>query len=156
MPIKRPIKLTDNDTYDYNRSNKCHICKKRFLFDNNNYDLSKVRDHCYYSGKYRGPAHKKCFNNNHDEIEILVVFHNGSTYDYHFIINELAKNVDGIICTGENSEEYISFKALLNHEDSYGEIKTYKIKFIDRNRFINSSLQKLIDHLSELNNCKKT
>ena len=54
---KRPIKLTDNDTYDYNRSNKCHIWKKRFFFDNNNYDLSKVRDHCYYSGKYRGPAH---------------------------------------------------------------------------------------------------
>ena len=129
--------------------------KKRFLFDNNNYDLSKVRDHCYYSGKYRGPAHKKCFNNNHDEIEIPVVFHNGSTYDYHFIINELAKNVDGIKCTGENSEKYISFKALLNHKDSYEEIKIYKPKFIDSYRFIKSSLQKLIDHLSELNKCKK-
>ena len=28
--------------------------------------------------------------------EIPVVFHNGSNYDYHFIINQLAKGVDGM------------------------------------------------------------
>ena len=152
---KRPTKLTDEETYNYHRSNKCYIYKKRFSFDSNSYDLNKVRDHCYYSGKYRGPVHKNCFNNNHEETEILVVFCNGSSYDYHFIINELAKNVDGIKCTGENSEKYISFKTLLNHEDSYGKLKIYKLKFIDSYRFIDSSLQKLVDNLSELNISEK-
>ena len=152
---KRPTKLADEETYNYHRSNKCYIYKKIFSFDSNSYDLNKVRDHCYYSGKYRGPVHKKCFNNNHEETEILVVFCNGSSYDYHFIINELAKNVDGIKCTGENSEKYISFKALLNHEDSYRELKIYKLKFIDSYRFIDSSLQKLVDNLSELNISEK-
>ena len=27
--------------------------------------------------------------------EIPIVFHNGSTYDYHFIIKELAKECEG-------------------------------------------------------------
>ena len=47
----------------------------------------KVRDHCHYTGKYRGAAHSIC--NLHDKIpkEIPIVFHNGSTYDYHFIIS---------------------------------------------------------------------
>ena len=53
----------------------------------------KVRDHCHYTGKYRGAAH----NNLRYKVpkEIPVVFHNGSTYDYHFIIKELAKEFEG-------------------------------------------------------------
>ena len=39
-----------------------------------------------------------------------VVFHNGSTYDYHFIINQLAKEFDGQLeYLGENTEKYITF-----------------------------------------------
>ena len=57
------------------------------------------------------------------------MFHNGSTYDYHFIIKELAKEFEG------------NFECLL-------EI-TYKIKFIDSYRFMSSSLSKLVDNLSE-------
>ena len=39
-----------------------------------------------------------------------MVFHNGSTYDFHFIINELAKESEGQFeCLGENAEIYITF-----------------------------------------------
>ena len=38
------------------------------------------------------------------------MFHNGSTYDYHFIIKELAKEVEGNFeCLGENTEKHITF-----------------------------------------------
>lgn len=50
-------------------------------------------------------AHSKCSNNNREDIP--VVFHNESTYDYHLIIKEIAKNIDGIECIGENSEVHI-------------------------------------------------
>ena len=60
----------------------CHICKKEFNNDN------KVRDHCHYTGKYRGAAHNKCNLNYKILKESPVVFHNGSTYDYHFIIKQ--------------------------------------------------------------------
>ena len=42
--------------------------------------------------------------------EIPVVFHNGSTYDYHFIIKVLAEECEGEFeCLGENTEKYITF-----------------------------------------------
>ena len=34
--------------------------KKGFNIDENNKKCHKVRDHCYYAGKYRGAAHDIC------------------------------------------------------------------------------------------------
>ena len=50
-----------------------------------------VKDHCHYTGKYRGAAHDICNLRYKIPKEIPVVFHNGSTYDYKFIIKELAE-----------------------------------------------------------------
>ena len=48
----------------------------------------KVRDHCHYTGKYRGAAHD-IYNLRYKIPKgIPVMFHNGSTYDYKFIIKE--------------------------------------------------------------------
>ena len=42
--------------------------------------------------------------------EIPVVFHNGSTYDYHFTIKQLAREFKYYLeCLGENTEKYITF-----------------------------------------------
>ena len=38
----------------------CYICKKGFSNDDNNKKDHKVRDHCHYTGKYRGDAHDIC------------------------------------------------------------------------------------------------
>ena len=43
-------------------------------------------------------------------MEIPVVFHNGSKYFDHFIINELAKEIDDITCLSDDTEKYIIFK----------------------------------------------
>ena len=53
----------------------------------------KVRDHCHFTGKYRGAAHSiwNLTFNMHNEVP--AVFHNESNYDYHFIIQELANEV---------------------------------------------------------------
>ena len=83
--------------------------------------------------------------------EIPVVFHNGSTYDYHFIIKELVKEFEGNFeCLGENTEKYITFSAPIKKkiENKNFEV-TYKIKFIDSYRFMPMPLSKLIDSLSE-------
>ena len=41
--------------------------------------------------------------------KIPLVFHNGSNYDYHFIIKELAEEFKKqFTCLGENNEKYIS------------------------------------------------
>ena len=51
----------------------------------------KVSNHCHYTGKYRGAAHSICNLKFNVPDEILVVFHNGSNYDYHFIIKQISK-----------------------------------------------------------------
>ena len=82
---------------------------------------------------------------------IPVVFHNGSTYDYHFIIKELAKEFEGNFeCLGENTEKYITLSVPINKKIDNKDLEiTYKIKFIDSYRFMPSSLSKLVDNLSE-------
>ena len=107
----------------------------------------KVKDHCHYTGKYRGAAHDICNLRYKIPKEIPVVFHNGSTYDYHFIIKELAKEFEAEFeCLVENTEKYITFSLPIKKEitkigkDSNDKIMTisYKIKFIDSFRFMSS------------------
>ena len=70
----------------------------------------KVRDHCHYIEKYRGTAHNICNLRYKIPKEIIIVFHNGSTYNYHFIINELTEEYEGQFeCLGENTNKYITF-----------------------------------------------
>ena len=51
----------------------------------------KVRDHCHYTGEYRGAAHSLCDLKYSIPKQITIIFHNESNYDYCFIIKELAE-----------------------------------------------------------------
>ena len=121
------------------------------------------------TGKYRGAAHSNCNLRYKISKEIPVVFHNGSTYDYHFIIKQLAREFKGYFhCLGENTEKYITFsvpikKVLDNDNDSDSDndndknklkTVTYRLKFIDSYRFMQDSLSNLVDNLSKINNKK--
>ena len=78
---------------------------------------------------------------------ILIVFHNGSNYDYHFIINELKEELEGkIICLGENTEKYINLSVPIEKKviriDKKGKEVTktmsHRLQFIYSARFIAS------------------
>ena len=105
---KKMIPLTAEEKIYRNKQKICYICKKEF--DNNDKKNYKVRDHSHYMGKYRGAAHNICNLKYKVPKEILIVFHNGSTYDYHFIMKVLVKKFeDNFECLGENTEKYITF-----------------------------------------------
>ena len=160
---KEMIPLTKKEE---KKHNKQKVCKKRFSNDDNNKKYHKVKDHCHYTGKYRGAAHYICNLRYKIPKEIPIVFHNGSTYDYHFIIKELAEKFEGEFeCLGENTEKYITFsvrfKKEITKKDKYGNDKatkiSYKIKFIDSCRFMSTSLSNLVSNLSEgLHSDKRT
>ena len=87
-------KIIDYEEKIYHNKQKiCYICKKEF--SNNEKKNYKVRDHCHYTGKYRGAAQNICNLRYKLPKEICIVFHNGSIYDYHFIIKELVKEFEG-------------------------------------------------------------
>ena len=115
---KKMIALTTEEKIHHNKQKVCYICRKEF--DNNNTTKSsslerkkqqKVRDHCHYTGKYRGAAHNICNLRYKIPKEIPVVFHNGSTYDYHFTIKELVKEFEGNFeCLGETTEKHFQYQ----------------------------------------------
>ena len=85
--------------------------------------------------------------------EIPVVFHNGSTYDYHFIIKQLpGKFKDNFECLGENTEKYITFSVPIKNEQDNSKPSKYKLKFIDNDRFMQDSLSNLVNDLSGVDN----
>ena len=143
------IPLTTKEEIYHNKQKICYICKKEF--DTSNKKNYKVRDHCHYTGKYRGAAHNICNLRYKIPKEIPIVFHSGSMYNYHFIVKELVKEFEGNFeCLGENTEKHITFSAPIKKKIENKNIEiTYKIKFIDSYRFMSSSLLKLVDNLLE-------
>ena len=142
---KTMILLTKEEEDNYNKEITFYICK-------NDFNNDKVKDHhCHFTGKYRGAAHNTCNLRYKVPKNIPVIFHNGSTYDYHFIIKELASEFDGNFeCLGENTEKYITFSVPLKKKIDNKNIDiTYKIKFIDGFRFMTTLLSKLVDNLTD-------
>ena len=51
----------------------------------------KARDHCHYTGEYCGATLSICNLKYSIPREITIFFQNGTKYDYHFIMKELAE-----------------------------------------------------------------
>ena len=69
-----------------------------------------------------------------------VLFYNGSNFDYHFIIKEIANRFEGeFTCVGKNTEKYKALAVPITKEvkriDENGnaitKTKSYKLQFID-------------------------
>ena len=91
--------------------------------DKNYINERKVKDHCHYTGKFRGAANSICNLNYDVQKEIPIIIHN-ATYDTNFITNQLAIEFKGELnCTGDNMEKYITFsvpiKKEVNNYDGY-------------------------------------
>ena len=118
----------------------------------------KVRDHYHYTGEYRVVVHSICKLKYSVPEKIHIVFHNGSNYDYHFIIKELPEEFNKqFTCLGENTEKYLTFTVPIKEEvtrlNKNGEQITknicYVLQYIDRARFMASSLSNLFNDFSE-------
>ena len=81
--------LTKEQQESYGNAKICYIWQEKF---ENKYlkekKYCKVRDHCRYTGEYRGAAHSIRNSKYSVAKKIPIVFHNGSNYDYHFFIKE--------------------------------------------------------------------
>jgi len=88
-------------------------------------------DHCHLTDRYRGPAHSSCNLNYKDSPAILVIFHNLSGYDAHFIIKDVANAFEGNVdLLPLMKERYILFiKHVKDTEDQNSKV-CVKLRFI--------------------------
>ena len=139
--------FTEEDIKHFNNASDCWICGEELGND-------RVRDHCHFTGRYRGPAHNKCNLKYRKPKNISVFFHNLSGYDSHLFIKKLGtpdKN-ENIDCIPNNEEKYISFSKTIvtgQYTNKKGEVKdkTFKIVFKDSLKFMSSSLGVLVNNL---------
>ena len=84
--------LTQEKQQSYEKVKIGYICKEKLKHKHADYKkYCKVKNHCHYTGAYRGARHSICNLKYRAPKEIPILFHNGSNYDYQFIIKELAE-----------------------------------------------------------------
>ena len=121
--------FTEEDREQFNKASDCWICGEYLGND-------RVRDHCHFTGRYRGPAHNSCNLKYRKPKSISVFFHNLSGYDSHLFIKKLGSpnKKENIDCIPNNEEKYISFSKTIvtgQYTNKKGEVKdkTFKIVF---------------------------
>lgn len=128
------LEITEEERLNFENSHECYLCEKPFV-------TTKCRDHCHFTGKYLGAACNQCNLLRRKPRRLNIFLHNGSKYDFHFIIKALnnkpeVKNINILPYNGENFRT-ISFNSFL---------------FVDSMSFLQSSLAKLSEDLSKTSN----
>ena len=136
-----PLIMSEETEGQFQRATNCYICNCLFTDK-----LIKVRDHDHLGmigdlqspaySNYRGAACQRCNLNLQHPPFIPVYFHNMKKFDGHLLLSEAGKyKAKTLTCIPNNMEKYISF--------SLG-----KLRFLDSDQCMDSSLEKLVENLA--------
>ena len=135
--------LTPVEIKTHSEATVCFICEEPYIMkysddavEQESHRGFKVRDHCHYTGKYRGAAHSGCNAQYALKKKIPVIFHNLGGYDGHIIFQNLTEiqDIAAPQVVAKTLEKFISFKI-------------GAVEIIDSMNFLSSSLDKLVDTL---------
>ena len=155
----KPMLITHEDKIYFKQAEYCSLCGEELGDD-------RVRDHCHFTGKYRGAAHNECNLRCRKPRILPVIFHNLQGYDAHLFIKELAKIPGKLDCLPTTEEKYISFSKHIKVGEFKGKKDkdkgkminiTFEIRFIDSYKFLQTSLANLVSNLQleDFNNTKR-
>ena len=141
LPKKEMDPLTKLEWKKFREAQVCWLCRKEFGDEN----LRKVRDHCHYSGKFRGAAHQSCNLKFQRPKFTPVFFHNLQNYDSHLFVRAmgLVDEVLDLKCIPNNDEKYICFSFKFQLEKD----RKHEIRFLDSFKFLKESLSELVGNL---------
>ena len=156
LPKKEMIPLSSEEWKKFRESEVCWLCRGKF----GEKGFSKVRDHCHFTGKFRGAAHQSCNLKFQRPKFTPVFFHNLQNYDAHLFVRALGlmDEVLSIKCIPNNDEQYISFslkfelKRITKWDFKTKEWKEvviqHEIRFLDSFKFTLAGLEGLVKNLS--------
>ena len=136
----KPLRLTREEQKSFEKEVNCHICSKELKTD-------KVRDHCHFTGQYRGAAHNSC----------------NLKCRKPMFIKQLARLEGDLNCIPSTEEKYISFSKSIKVGEYYclklGKMCpiNFEIRFLDSFKFLQTSLANLVGNLqsNDFNNTKQ-
>ena len=142
----KPLRLTEEEQKSFKEARICHICSKELKGD-------RVRDHCHFTGEYRGASHNSCNLQCKKPLILPVIFHNLQGYDAHLFIKQLSGLKGELNCIPSTEEKYVSFSKKIKVDEyrsrKTGEMVTlnFEIRFIDSFKFLQTSLANLVGNL---------
>ena len=130
------LEMSQVEEVQFEQAEECWLCE-------NPLDDTKVRDHDHLTGKYRGAAHNICNIQSQQRSSsfVPIFFHNFSGYDCHLIFEEL------LIQAFEKEYEP---KIIPKSMENYVSIQVGCLRILDSNRFLSSSIDKLVKSLDSL------
>ena len=149
----KPLKLTFQEEKDFKSARYCHICDQKLFRDKKTGKILKVRDHCHFTGEYRGAAHNDCNLKCKKQLFLPVIFHNLQGYDSHLFIKQLAKVSGNLSTISSTEEKYITFSKRITVDHYYsknmGKLlpKKFEIRLIDSFKFLSTSLANPVSNL---------
>ena len=143
---KKPnsLNLSDKEEKEFQSATICYICEELFK-DEKTGKILKARDHCYFTGKYRGAAHNECNLACRKPLILPVIFHNLQGYDAHLFIKQFAKVPEDFFSIPTTEEKYITF----SKKQEKVLFKKFEIRFIDSYKFLQESLDNLVKNLAK-------
>ena len=133
---KIPLKMSDKEEKLFNAASNCYLCQKIF-----SYNVIKCRDHCHFTGNYLGAACQTCNLDRRKPVDLKIFMHNGSRYDFHFIVKAL---------NGRNDVKNI--RVLPYNGENFRSISFNTFTFLDSLSFLQASLSQLAEDLSNTDN----
>ena len=147
--FNKPLVMTEKNKLDFESSNKCYICNKKY----SEKDI-RVRDHCHITGNYRGSAHQDCnlkLRLSPSKIQIPVFFHNLRGYDSHFIMQQIGEIAKKHVYINKKGKEcHMDINCIPNNMEKYMAFMLGKhLLFLDSFQFMSSGLDKLTENLPD-------
>ena len=145
--------FNSEDQKDFESARYCYICEKKLFRVKVTKKILKVRDHCHFTGEYRGAAHNECNLNCKKPLILPVIFHNLQGYDSHLFIKQLAKVSGDLSISPSTEEKYVSFSKKITVDQYFsknmGKLlpKKFEIRFIGSFKFLQVSLSDLVKNL---------
>ena len=96
--FKEPIRMFFKDTENYEKATVCYACRKEFTTKDR-----KVRDHCHYTGEYRGAAHNTCNLKMRGPRFMPILFQILEGYDAHLFIKNLGVSTSNVFLKRKRS-----------------------------------------------------
>ena len=124
------MEFTEDNEFHFECAQVCHICQRPLADD-------RVRDHCHFTGSYRGAAHSICnlqYRLKPKSWKLPVVIHNLKGYDAHLIVKTLKSEFGKIRVVLQNLERYLSISVGI-------------LQFLDSFQFTPQSLEALVETL---------